>query len=381
MPLYLGPVSSLEEAMQLSVVIPFHRDLVSLDKCLVAVHAAAQALPGGVSFRETIVVADGALDDPTAVARANRARVLAIDGPGGPATARNRGAAASSCDVLVFIDSDIVVSRQALARLAKRLASDQNLVAVFGAYDEYPADPGFISQGKNLAHSFIHQRSTGEARTFWAGLGAVRTAVFEQVGGFDERFVRPSIEDVDLGYRIRAAGGRILLDPTIQGQHLKRWTLGRAVAVDIRDRGIPWTQLLHRYEGVHDDLNLTIAYRACVVIAYVLAMSLALTPRWPRLFEAVLLAALALYLLDRSYYQFFVRRRGWVYAVAWFPVHVLHHLCNGLSFTVGTLLYAGKRWTGISLPWALPITPWSAKDHVDQPHRVIASRGASTRFV
>lgn len=365
-PSSLAPFLRTEHVMHLSVIVPFHRDLVNLHKCLAAVRAAAQRLPQGTVLRETIVVADGSPDDPTAEAAANGAVVAAIEGPRGPATARNRGAAIARGDVLVFIDSDVVVNPASLAQLADRLVHDPGLAAVIGAYDEHPADRGFISQGKNLAHSFIHQRSKGDARTFWAGLGAVRADVFASVGGFDERLTRPSVEDIDLGYRIRASGRRILLDPAIQGQHLKRWTLGSAVVTDVRDRGIPWTQLLYRYEGLHDDLNVTLSYRVCVVAAYVLAACALLAPRSPILLGPAALAAVTLWLLDRPYYRFFASRRGPGYAIAWFPVHVLHHLCNGLSFVVGTALYAGRRWTRISLPGALPVTPWSAQEHLDR---------------
>jgi hypothetical protein len=158
----------------------------------------------------------------------------------------------------------------------------------------------------------------------------------------------------------------MLLDPAIQGQHLKRWTLGSAVLTEIRDRGIPWTQLLYRYEGLHDDLNLTVSYRACVIAAYVLAVCALLAPRWPILLGPAALAVLTLWRLDRSYYRFFLDRRGPVYTIAWFPVHVLHHLCNGLSFAVGTLLYAGRKWMGITLPGALPPTPWSTQQRLER---------------
>ncbi len=344
--------------MQLSVVVPFHRNLDQLRRCLRALSAARDALPRGTALHELVVVADGAQDDPIDLVTAHRATLLAIDGPCGPAVARNRGAAIATGDVLVFVDSDVVVAEQSLARLAAWLTSNQDLAAVFGAYDEDPADVGFLSQGKNLAHSFVHHRSAGDARTFWAGLGAVRAHVFARVGGFDERFARPSVEDIDLGYRISAAGGRIRLDPTIQGQHLKRWSLGHVLVTDIRSRGIPWTQLLHRYGGLHDDLNVTVAYRACVVIAYLMTACLLAAAWWPALLVPVPLAILSLWLLDRSYYQYFARRRGLAYVLAWFPFHVLHHLCNGLSFIVGTVLYASKRWLRISLPEALPLNPW-----------------------
>ena len=151
-------------------------------------------------------MADGAPDNAAEVVKANGARLLAITGPRGPAAARNEGAALALGDVLVFVDSDVVVSARSLGQIARRLGSDPASARCLARTDEYPADPGFLSQGRNLAHWFIHQRSAGEARTFWAGLGAVRAELFERVGGFDERFARPSVEDINLGYRMRAAG-------------------------------------------------------------------------------------------------------------------------------------------------------------------------------
>src|SRR5262249_45077117 len=156
--------------------------------------------------------------------------------------------------------------------------------------------PEFLSVARNLAHSFIHQRSPGEARTFWAGLGAVRASAFATVRGFDERFTRPTVEDIDLGYRLRNAGFRILLEPPIQGKHLKRWTFRSSVVSDIRDRGIPWTQLLARYE-MHDDLNVTLEYRACVIVAALMVICTLASIRWPLLLLPAMAAIVALWLL------------------------------------------------------------------------------------
>lgn len=346
------------EPVTLSVIVPFHRNLAHLRRCLAALNIAREAVrPSAVP--EIIVVADGASEDPRTLVSEAGAALVTIDGPSGPAVARNRGAAAASGDVLIFVDSDVTVGEQALARFAELCAAQPQVSAAFGAYDEQPDDPGFVSQGKNLAHSFIHRRAPGEAYTFWGGLGAVRADVFKRVGGFDERFRRPSVEDIDLGYRIRAAGHRIVLDPSIQGRHLKRWTLRSALVSDVRDRGIPWTQLLRRYGGLHNHLNLTIRYRACVITAYALVICLTLAVRWPILLAAGAGAATALWWLDRPYYQFLTSRRGIMFTLAWFPLHIVHHLSNGVSFVAGTMLYASRRWVGLALPGALPLTPWS----------------------
>lgn len=348
--------------LRLSVIVPFHRNLTQLAQCLAAIEVAAATLPPTVRLEELIVAADGAVDDPAALAASAGALVLVIDGPLGPGVARTRAAAVARGDVLVFVDTDVTVHADAFVRLASHFQDSPDIGAAFGAYDEDPADPGFISQCRNLGHSFVHHRSNREASTFWAGLGAVRAGVFAALGGFDPRFGRPSVEDIDLGYRIRAAGFRIVLDPRAQGKHLKRWTFRSSYVTDIRDRGIPWTQLMKRYGGMQNDLNLTLTYRLCVVVTYLMLLALAAAPLWPPVVAVVPVALVALYGLDWPYYQFFARRRGVLFALRWFPLHVIHHACNGFSFVAGNLLYAGRRWGGITLPGALPLTPWSGHD-------------------
>lgn len=351
-----------ERFVRLSVIVPFHRGLTELTQCLAALRSAGSALPPGAALSEIIVAADGAVDPVDRVAENNGARVLRLTGPQGPAVARSRAAAVVSGDLLVFVDSDVVVRRDALGRLAKLFLANPNLGAAFGSYDEEPAHAGFFSQCKNLAHSFIHQRSNREAHTFWAGLGAVRARVFEAVGGFDERFDHPSVEDIDLGYRIRRAGFSIVLEPAVQGTHLKRWTLWSSIVTDIRDRGVPWTQLLSRYGAMRNDLNVTIKYRVAVVLAYILVLCVATTIIFPWMLIPAVMVLAGLWIIDRPYYQFFASRRGFAFALAWFPFHILHHLCNGVSYVLGTVLYAGRRWMGIALPWALPLNPWSPRE-------------------
>jgi GT2 family glycosyltransferase len=272
--------------------------------------------------------------------------------------ARNRGATVATGDVLVFIDSDVVASPEALARLATTFGEHPEVAAVFGAYDDQPAEPNLISQYKNLTHSFIHSSSNKVAQTFWAGFGAVRAKVFFEVGGFDERFPRPSVEDIDLGYRLSAAGHLLWLDSDIQVCHLKRWTFWSLLASDVLDRGIPWTQLIWRGGRVHNDLNLYNAYRVSVGLAYILlALLLGAFAAPVLLLPASVIIAL-LYWLSRDFYRYFVHHRGLVFALRIAPLHYLYHLYNGLSFVTGSTLYLVRRWLGLRLPGSLPITPW-----------------------
>lgn len=238
-------------AVRLSVVIPVHRAGTTLPRVLMALRGGDDP---GVPW-ELIVVDDGsggaAAEETTRLALAHGARVVTLPPPpGGPGRARNAGAAAATGEWLLFVDADVVVHPDTLRYLWAVITAHPDVSAVFGAYDDRVTGHRLVSQYRNLLHRRVHLLGAGEAETFWAGLGAVRRTAFLAVGGFDAlRFPRPQIEDIDLGYRLRDAGERILLDPAIAGTHLKDWRLAQLLRTDFHDRAVPWMRLLLSRRG------------------------------------------------------------------------------------------------------------------------------------
>jgi hypothetical protein len=225
------------------------------------------------------------------------------------------------------------VARGAVERVTRAFAADPGLAALFGSYDDRPRAPGLVSRYRNLLHHFVHHEGREEASTFWAGLGAVRRGIFLAVGGFDAaRFPRPSIEDIELGYRLRRAGHRIRLDPAVQGTHLKRWTFVSMVQVDVTRRALPWARLILETANVPADLNLRASQRLSAALAGLAVLGLALAPLRPALGFGVALAALAgVALLNRRFYALLWRRGGLPLLAAGFPLHVLYFLYSAAS--------------------------------------------------
>jgi GT2 family glycosyltransferase len=256
----------------------------------------------------------------------------------GPAAARNLGSAGAAADVLVFVDSDVEVDAEALKRIERHFESDLGLTAVFGAYDDDPADPGLVSRYRNLLHHHVHAGAAGEAETFWAGLGAVRRDAFEASGGFDaDAFPQPSVEDIELGMRLRQRGARIVLDPLIRGRHLKRWTVASMVRTDFGRRGVPWARLLLREGSGSTALNL--GWRRRLSAASSLALVAALLTRRPR---AATTALLANVVLDRDLYTLLARRGGPPLLLAGIGLHQLHQLSATASLPVAVALHVAE---------------------------------------
>src|SRR5207244_9884055 len=64
----------------------------------------------------------------------------------GPAAARNEGARHATSDLLVFVDADVEPHRDAFTRLRAAFAADPGLDALFGSYDDDPADLALVSR-------------------------------------------------------------------------------------------------------------------------------------------------------------------------------------------------------------------------------------------
>jgi cellulose synthase/poly-beta-1,6-N-acetylglucosamine synthase-like glycosyltransferase len=308
----LGRAAVSERTLRISVVVPATNDPPTLERCLTALHAGDEPL-------DQLVVVDDSSDTSVSCAR-------------------NIGVARTTGDVLVFVDADVAVHPDALARIRRLLDQRPELTAVFGSYDDAPTDPSLVSRFRNLLHHHIHHEGAGRAETFWAGIGAVRRTAFEDVGGFDERFERPSIEDVELGMRLVRAGHEILLDPSIQGTHLKRWTLPEMVRSDFRDRGVPWVELLMRSRSPASTLNLGWRHRLSAAAA--VAVAAAPLTRSRRLAAG---ATLALVTLNWRFYRLLFRVGGARQAAVGIPLHLIHHLTGVASVPVGVIRHLRYR--------------------------------------
>jgi glycosyltransferase involved in cell wall biosynthesis len=176
--------------LDISVVVPARNAEHLIGDCLRSVAAA--------HVREVIVV-DGDSTDATAqIARRHGARVLSDGGRGLPA-ARLLGTRAARAPWVALIDADVVLGDGDLARLLREAREE--------GYTALQAGLRSVSGDGYWGRALVQHHRTGRSRN-WFGVVAT---VFERdallVHGFDARFL--SGEDIDLRWRLRAAGAKI----------------------------------------------------------------------------------------------------------------------------------------------------------------------------
>lgn len=230
--------------MDLTIVIVSYNAKEELATCLGSVFASTRL----DSFE--VIVADNASTDGTLSMLAERfpqVRVIALPENLGFGRANNVCWPEAKASLVLFLNSDTLVSERALDRMVD-VARRRPEVGALGPRLLYPGGeiqmsygtmPGIASEllqklwnagyarGKGPLRGAIRKRYARERTVDWVSGACLLTRrdTLETVSGFDENFFLYS-EDVDLCSRIRATGARILFTPEVEIVHL----LGRSVA-------------------------------------------------------------------------------------------------------------------------------------------------------
>ncbi|MEB3277257.1 MAG: glycosyltransferase family 2 protein [Cyanobacteriota bacterium] len=204
--------------MFLSVVIPTYNRLPILRQCLRALEG--QRLEEPISDYEVVVVDDGSSDATVSWIQEQAQSLphvrLVLQEHGGPAAGRNRGVLESRGDVIVFIDSDLVVTAGFLLAHASALQADwsrrgNRLCFTYGAvintanFDNPTSEPHKLS---DLSWAY-----------FATGNVAIERTLLERAGLFDTAFRLYGWEDLELGERLRRLGTRLVRCPQAVGYH------------------------------------------------------------------------------------------------------------------------------------------------------------------
>ncbi len=186
--------------MKISVVIPTCHRPASLARCL-------EKLLGA----EEVIVTDDSRDDATKeLVEKNVPRAIWTRGPQrGPAANRNHGARAAAGEWIAFVDDDCVPDEKWLDAI--RCAAEDADIVEGKTLCPGQRDTPFEEHVENLTGGVL-----------WSCNFAIRRALFEQMGGFDEDFLEAGGEDMEFAWRVARAGHRVVFAPTAVVVHPPR---------------------------------------------------------------------------------------------------------------------------------------------------------------
>jgi GT2 family glycosyltransferase len=197
----------------LSVIIPAHNAERTIEPCLGAL------LRSTIRPREILVVDDASTDRTREIAAGLGARVIEVQKNAGPGPARNLGAEEAAGNILVFVDSDIMVPERALESIEACFRDHPEANAITGHLDGGGPVRGYFSRYKNRYMAYVFSKLPKHVEFIYTSAAAVRREAFP---GFGQE--RTGVEDTEMGIRLSQAGHIILLCDGLAVTHLKEYT-------------------------------------------------------------------------------------------------------------------------------------------------------------
>jgi GT2 family glycosyltransferase len=237
-----------------SIVIPVYNHAATTAACLTSL---VETLPD--SFRGEIIVVDDASSDDTPAlldgwkARDARLRFLRNDLNQGFLETARRGAAVAQGEILLFLNNDTVLLPDWLPPLLRVFrdfpqagAVGGKLLFADGALQEAGGmvfcDGSAANFGRGDHDVDAPQYNVVREVDYCSGaLLATRRALFEQIGGFDDRYRPAYYEDADYCFAVRQRGFRVYYQPECAVVHLE----GASSGTDL-SRGVKQYQVLNQ---------------------------------------------------------------------------------------------------------------------------------------
>jgi glycosyltransferase involved in cell wall biosynthesis len=228
-----------------SIVIPYHNSSATIGRLLASIAKSKKA-----PTLEVIVVDDASFEEirnpKSEIRNKLKIKIIKLKTNRGPAVARNRGVEIARGKFVVFLDSDVELFPDTLHNLAKVFLDDPDVVALTGVWVKEQRSKDFFPNFKALRDwsYWINERDkSGYYFLFSTRIAAIKKSVFQRLGGFDEQYPAPLVEDIELTYRI-ARRYAIIFAPNVRVRHEFEgfWPIAKKYFL----RAFYWTRLYQR---------------------------------------------------------------------------------------------------------------------------------------
>lgn len=239
--------------MKLSIIIPNYNGQKLLRKHLPSVVAAANK-------SEIIVVDDASTDGSVDYLNTHYPAVKIVKHKTNQrfAAACNSGVKASRGDIIILLNNDVSPNKNFLSPLVSHFsdpgvfsAGCKEIQTINGVKRESGRAKGAFTRGL-----LIHWRAKNQNRTttLWTsgGSAAFRKSMWEQLGGMDEMYKPAYWEDIDLSYRAKKRGWKVLFEPASMVHHRHETTNSQEIGPKSMAVAAYKNQLLFVWKNITD---------------------------------------------------------------------------------------------------------------------------------
>lgn len=293
----------------ITIIIPYYRNAQHIRKVVEAVQNAL--LKAQTTISEILIIDDKSDENLAEILNPLDVKIIKLPKRSGVSRARNAGAKAAQYPYLLFIDSDVIIQPDSIAKCLARMQLEPALSVITGIYDVKTIQPFLLDQffGSYAVYSWNSadpQREVHLSSVAWSQFLFIKRSVFEYTGGFDVSVVQPCLEDVEFSIRLSTLEQKICLDKTIQNTHLKKNSL-KSFTANYFNKTLMWAELKHEwrnfyYTGFESKEKVASLFATWVFIGATMSGFLAINPT-PFIWTSILSAALFL-IANRRYAKY-----------------------------------------------------------------------------
>ena len=197
----------------ISVIVPFHNSEDTLYKCLSGIYNS------NYKNFEVIAVADNCKDNSIKIAQKFPCKLLALNANSAAAT-RNLGASKANGDILLFLDSDVIINNDSLFLINDFFIKNKDKHLLQGTYS-YKHNYKYASSQFMMSHYayYVFPEEKTETETLVTNFFCIKRKIFIEFKGFDENFHSSNSEDEEFGYRLIESGFKIPVNNKLKPFH------------------------------------------------------------------------------------------------------------------------------------------------------------------
>ena len=199
--------------MKISIIIPVYNSSFTLKECLNSIFSS--------TFKdyEVIVVSGNSTDDSIKIAKQFQIKIIELPENKGPALARNKGFQVAQGDIILFLDSDVILNKNSLSLIIDKFSLTE-VNAIQGIYSHEPNYKYLATQFyQSYLCYYVWPENKKYATTLVTGCFAIRKEIFNKFGGFDVNIENASCEDEKFGYSLIEKGYKVLILRDLQVVH------------------------------------------------------------------------------------------------------------------------------------------------------------------